>query len=241
MTDEELMDLPEDPELAFAEYEKRVRVKMISEINQAEQEERNVSDEKLISYISSIIAAAKVLGLDILQNWSVPTRRGDVFGEYTSFTSDVDHYTMQIRFRNARRSRKYTVELTLETRNKIRDYITRIKHELEQIELNNRKREALFNKLNAFLAELDRNRVRFEIIQDVILESADTVQEVDEKLNPLRKILARITKMIGYEKQQEEKDCRVLPPPKEKKQLEPPRHNQEQEANINDLDEDIPF
>ena len=110
ITDEEISQLPEEPELAFVEFEKILRDRLNEYERQAEREQFSTTDYKL-EYINKVLAAAKEYGIDELSNWQVPSVNDDIYRAFNQFSSDVDHFTVQIRIRYAPRYRKGSVGL----------------------------------------------------------------------------------------------------------------------------------
>ncbi|MFX8660878.1 hypothetical protein ABTM16_19650, partial [Acinetobacter baumannii] len=66
----------------------------------------------------------------------------------------------------------------------IRAYVTKIKDIVEASALEIGKKEALLNKLNAFLAEVDRDRTSMQRFNDFIMGLARTTADATEELEP---------------------------------------------------------
>src|SRR4051812_36441955 len=105
ITDEELAQLPEDPTLAFVEFERILRVHVDKQEVQAfKLAEQGVpvpyafslSASKL-EYITKVLAAAKAYEITALEGWTVPSVHDDVDDLYVNFTADVDHFTTKVR------------------------------------------------------------------------------------------------------------------------------------------------
>lgn len=232
LDDDEFSDLPEDPELAFVEIEKKLRIKANDLLKDSEG---NV-DSYYIEYINKTLAAARALKLDILQNWTTPSHNGHIWEQYRDFSSDVEHYTMQIRINSGRRSKVYSVALNSTTKAKIRHYLDQIRDIIDKLEVSKAKKEALYARVNDLAFEVDRERTRLDAWAGLSLEAASTVGESARKLNPLRKWLDVIAKTLGAEKEAE--TARPgLPRPQKRKQLEaPPKRLPKPER-----DDEIPF
>jgi hypothetical protein len=244
MSDEEYIDLPEDPELAFIELEKKFNEDLDGHIEKAYN--NDVSSTYLLSYINRTVAAAKTLGVESLQDWEVPSPRiENIWEEYHEFRSAVEHYLVQIKIAHGRRIRGYSVKLDAATRSKIRHYIDKIRDivaRLEEVPLP--KKEALTARITALADEVERDRTRLDAYAGLALEMATTGGQVAEKLNPARKFLDAIAGLLGYAKQAE--DARPsLPAPHERKRLTPPRKERlpplPESRQPDLLDDDIPF
>ena len=95
-----------------------------------------------------------------------------------------------------------------------------------KLEVNQNKKENLLDKLNAFAAEVDRDRTRFETWGAVVIQAADVFGEAAEKAEPARKWLDSIGRLIWGAKQEED-EAKRLPAPKEIKQIEQKKSDDE--------------
>ncbi|WP_375784628.1 hypothetical protein ACE10Z_33605 [Bradyrhizobium sp. Pha-3] len=102
------------------------------------------------------------------------------------------------------------------------------------------KKEALLNKLNAFLAEVDRDRTSMQRFNDFIMGLAKTTADETEELEPTWKWARLIAAIFGARYDAENAK---LPPPQKK--IEPPKRKLPQPRRTNgrniDMDDDIPF
>jgi hypothetical protein len=243
ITDDELAELPEDPMLAFVQFEKILRERVDEQELQAFKlaEEGvpvpySVSSYKL-EYISKVLAAATVYKIHALQNWTVPSARGDVDELYTAFTADVDHFTTQVRIQNAPRNRQNSVGLDGNTKATIHHYIQRIREAIEKADLPEDKKDSLYSKLNNFALEVDKNRTALQAGMAVYIAVCDGIGQGFRKLEPVRKMIDSIAALLGRAKEAEDSlrlpsppELRRIPPPL--RQLEPPPPSE---------DDEIPF
>jgi hypothetical protein len=114
--------------------------------------------------------------------------------------------------------------------------IERIREKLNALSLSESKRESLFNKLNAFAAEVDRNRTRTESFYAFALETARVVKGVNEELRPLQQTIDRVLDWL--EKARRLKDA--LPPWSDRKKIEAPPKRLPGPTDLDD-DDEIPF
>jgi len=75
--DEAYTDLPEGDEQAFIQLEKKFRVEMNEELKEFEQRQIN-NDTAYLSYINRTVAAAKTLGVVILQDFEIPSHNANL-------------------------------------------------------------------------------------------------------------------------------------------------------------------
>jgi hypothetical protein len=111
------------------------------------------------------------------------------------------------------------------------------------LEVEQNKKEALFERLNELQMEMDRERTRFDTFAALAIETAGVVGDVVEKTHVL-KILDSIAKVLWGLKTEEE--TRRLPAPTAPKRIEVPKRVELSLAkksgrNRNDMDDEIPF
>lgn len=129
---------------------------------------------------------------------------------------------MQIRIRHSRRAKRYSVALDDATKQKIRHHLTQLKELADKLEISTAKREAILDRILALEIEMERERTRFDVVASFILEVSTVAGEVGDKLEPWRKWIDSIAGLLGRAK---EKDAQNpgLPPPEERKKIEPPK------------------
>lgn len=241
MDDYTFDDLSEDPELAFVFLERQFR----AEAEQSIAEYRNNdsdSTEVQLRYMSQTLAARSELSLDILTEWTLPPARDMDYNIYTDFKRDVDHFRTAIRIRNTRRIRGYSVLLDVTAKRKIRHHLQQVREIVETLELEQWKRESLFEKINAVDADLDKERSSLAKYGALVAEASgifgDAVGEMAVKAEPARKFLETIGFLIwGAEMQERSKQ---LPSPEKPKQIEPPKKTKPM-GRRSLPDDEIPF
>jgi hypothetical protein len=242
ITDEELAQLPEDPELAFVEFERIMRAQLYEAEEEVSREQFGDADTYRLEYMNKVLAAAKEYGIEALVQWQVPSANGRIFEEYRQFVSDVDHFTTQIRIRHAPKNRRNSVGLDGNTKRKIHHHIDQIRSAIDQAELPDTKRESLYEKLARFALEVDKARTGLEAGMAVYIAVCDGIGQGFKKLEPARRLVDSIAGLLGRAKEVEDSLRPILPPPAERKRLEPPRDGLSAPPPTGiDLDDDIPF
>jgi hypothetical protein len=242
ISDDELLDLPEDPELAFVQCERKLREGLFRRLE--ETESYNANSSYKLEYINHVVAVAKALELSIFDEYSIPSLGSDLHPFYEQFRHDVDHVTVQIRMRHARRVKNYSVALDPATKSKVRHHLQQIKEIVDRLEVSERKKEALYSKINALADEVDKDRTRFDTAMALITEVASVGGEAADRLEPVRKWIDSIARLLGRAKEAEDAAAPRLPAPKERKRIEPPRRvipAKQNSKRIDDLDDEIPF
>ena len=188
ISDDELSQLSADPELAFVQFEKILRER----IEDFERQEKSQGDFNAnpyrLQYMNKVHAAAKVYGIEVLAKLHVAKfdRPGSIVEEYRQFTHDVDHVTIQIKLRSALIDRQGSVGLDDITKAKIHHFIKQIGEAIERSDLPEDKRDALYNKLNKFAAEVDRVRTSLQAGMSVYIAICDSIGQGFKKLEPAR-------------------------------------------------------
>lgn len=125
-----------------------------------------------------------------------------------------------------------SVRITADVRQKIQTYISHIRTAVHSIDLPILKKEAILRALSKLSLEVDTDRTWFESVADLAIRLSDTVDEVDQKLNPIRRIFEKILKRLGEAKAEEE----ALSKPEEPAPLEGP-----ETGSFTSMDDEIPF
>jgi hypothetical protein len=100
--------------------------------------------------------------------------------------------------------------------------LNQIKGVVDKVELDDRKKESLYSKINALANEFDQDRTRFEVFAALFIEMAGIAGQAAEKMEPARKWLNSIAKWFGTAKTHEDANPQ-LPPHREPKKIEAPR------------------
>ncbi|WP_158812787.1 hypothetical protein [Methylocapsa sp. S129] len=240
ITDEELSQLPVDPELAFVQFEKIVRERLQIEERNAARGEYD-PDPYRLEYMNKVAAAAKVYQIDTLSQLEVPndaTKKLD--GDLQRFVRDVDHVTIQIRIHLARSDRTGSVALDDMSKSKIHHFIQQIREIIGKAELPDDKRDALYEKLSRFAKEVDKARTALQTGMVIYIAVCDGIGKGFTKLEPARKWIDSIAGVLGLAKDGEDHADHRLPPPAERKRLEPPSQRRLPKPQT-EIDDDIPF
>ena len=129
------------------------------------------------------------------------------------------------------------VILDAAARSAIHTLIEKIREKLNDLQLPESKRDALFNKLNSFAAEIDRNRTRTEGFYAFAVDVARTARKINDELKPLQETIDRV---FGWlDKASKWKDA--LPPWSDRKKIEPPPKRLPRPELSDIIDDDIPF
>src|SRR5262245_9941295 len=226
------------PELAFVRLERRFRAAYEQNLRNAEND-NGMWRHYTIEYMNHTVAAAKALGLDILEFFTLPSDQdSSVYDQYQRFRQEVDHLTVQIQIAHVRSGPKNSVALEESEKKHLRAYVDAIKGIIDKSSLFPAKKERLYDKINAFLVELDRDRTPLQKIHDIVLSLANTGGEAVEELEPAWKWVKLAAALLGA--RQEREQSKLPPPPKK---LGPPKRKlpAPKKGGSSDLDDEIPF
>lgn len=227
-------NFPEDDEIALLQY--------IEEFTEQYQEDLKLYGENDdtrhvgIEYMNNVISAAAALEIPDFNSWRIPDWQ-DAYTEINKFKLFTKSFVIRAQVKRARLVKVYSVTLDAPTKERIHSLINGIRECIERSNLDEKKRNSLYAKLNVFAADVDRARTRFDNAMTFIIAAADTAKKAGESLNPINELLKRINELLGHAKDLEG-DIK-LPPPIERKRLEPPKKIEPTFSR--DLDEDIPF
>ncbi len=85
ISDQDLVDLSEEPELAFVQLEAKIRERLKAK-NIQDLQSGGATVACYVEYINDTLAAVKALGLDILANWEVPELKVSVFDSLSAIS-----------------------------------------------------------------------------------------------------------------------------------------------------------
>ena len=231
----EYVDLPDDPELAFAVLQQR-KSEDLERILENEESNSWRNEER---YVDTLIAFDEVHNLGILTAYrNGPTRAKDFPQFFYDFRRYAEMASQKIKMENARRLKtgaQTIVVLDDSTRAAIHALVNSIREKLNELTITEAKRESLFNKLNEFAAEVDRNRTRTEAFLSLAVDVARAARQVKDELKPLQPTIDRVLDLI----EKATKWTDALPPWKDRKRIEGPRKRLAPPQQ--DLDDEIPF
>jgi hypothetical protein len=243
ITEEDFMAVADcPPDLAFVRLERKFREML--ETNLERSDNGNTYDHFIIEYMNHTLAAANALGLDILEFFTVPDPNNttNLTGTYNHFRQVVDGFTVGVHIRNIRVGPATSLPFDEHEKKHIRAYVLKIKEIVDASALEIAKKEALMNRLNAFLAEVDKDRTSMQRFQDFVMSVAKTTTDATEELEPAWKWVRMIAALFGV--RQDTENAKLPAPPKRierpKRQLPPPAAQRNGTRN-SDIDDDIPF
>ncbi|MBR2117987.1 MAG: hypothetical protein V4458_06380 [Pseudomonadota bacterium] len=234
---DEYLNLPDDPEEAFAVFQRR-RYKEL----EATWGEQNSGWHNERRYVDSLLAFDEVHGLDILIAFRSPpgndVKFSDFFQEFRRHAEISSQKILIERARRIKSNAETVILLDAKSRTAIHKLIDAIREKLNELKLPEDKRDSLFKKLNLFAVEVDLNRTRTTAFFAFAVEAARTGKAINDEIKPLQQTIDRVFDWI--DKATKWKDA--LPPWSERKKIEGPRKQLPAPKKETDgMNDDIPF
>ena len=253
IVEDEFTNRPDDDDLAFLHYEKLFRGPLEKELAALREPEQNnywdSYNHFMQTYINCVLATAKELDIGILEHWINSPSNAQDPENFKQIKYDIDATITQLKVRHAQVIRKASVRLEPNIREKIRGFRNKIKITLEGIDIPLPRKEALMSKLNAFAAEVDRDRTRFEQFGALVIEAAEVAGKAERKIRPILKWIGSIAGAMREATTLEVHHPRLpapqrrIEPPKATPTFgrKPPRPAEKPTENSTEIDDDIPF
>ena len=177
--------------------------------------------------------------MNLLAPFQQPPRNDTEFADFFQDFRRQAEVTLQKILMEAARRHKVGAEpivvLDDAARTALHHFIGRIRDKLNELTMPEEKREALFNKLNAFAGEVDRNRTRTAAFLAFTVDVTRAGKDIIEPFQPLQRTIDRVLDVLDEAKKWRD----VLPPWSERKRIEgPPK---QLPKPYGDMDDEIPF
>ena len=214
----EYLDLPGDPEAAFAILQK----KKYAELERGWRDDPRQDRLHEQRYIDALLAFDEVHSLGIFGNFGdVPASLEEFQYFFREFNRHAEMISEKIKIEAARRAMvgaESIVVLDAASRQEIHTLIRAIREKLDGLDLTESKREALFNKLHEFAKEVDKNRTRTEAFFAFFVQFTRSVRELKDEAAPALKTLDRLSDAV----EKADKLAKRLPPWETRRRIEGP-------------------
>lgn len=237
-----LETLPGDPEEAFSLIELQLRSRIPKHKEFQDYDEQRVFDferaEYQKQYVITLGAFAGVHDLEIGVDFDhlMQLTEYDFINSFRAASVKIQLFASMCAFKlNARKRAGSTCVyvLTDASKARIRKQISKIKEEIDKAEITDSKRNALFDKLNNFASEVDKDRTRLESLTSAYIAVKGEAKSLSKVVEPVEKIFDLVSSG-GKEL------WKSLPQVKVTARLEAPQEKLEDKRDF-DLDDEIPF
>jgi hypothetical protein len=226
-------DLPDDPELAFAELVSRYSDTLALAVGRPFYSDHYTD---CMEYLVKVTSAARACELDILAKWQVFGYDDDFEHQFLLFRSEVNHYLNIIRIKHTRRSNANGVRLTPHEKEVLHGYIEKMRQIIASSNLPDDRKERIYEVLTSLALEVSRDRTRFERVTECVMKlSGLSKHAAEEGVAPWAKLLLPFFGVLDEAKQDERQR---LPKPEERKTLPPPNDPNVYSTSSAD---DVPF
>ena len=224
-----LADLPENNELAFGIFIQKARA-LLNETDFDSEDRAREARGRVADFAIGLIHG---LSLDI----PVPTRpritETNSFNNwFQTFWSDVNTFAVRYRAPHIIGSSAdiiTAISFSDDYRQEIGKLLNRVRKVINQADLPNNKKDAIYAKIAKLQAEVDRSVTRLGYFLSIWYDLTNAVGEGAENLEPAMKLLERVFRLGGYAKA--EHDQGRLPAPEDRKQLPGPTTPDEEELD----------
>jgi hypothetical protein len=155
-----------------------------------------------MEYLNKTHAAARALELPVLENMK-PLTLPTAPNAYAAISPEIENYIIRIKIRHGRRAKGYSVALETVTKEKVRHLISQIRSIVDRLEIDVRKKEALYARITALNDEVDRDRTKYDVYAGLAIEISNTAGKVGRNLRPASRLLDAIGKLFGMAKDAE--------------------------------------
>jgi hypothetical protein len=228
--------LPAQPEEAFVHLERIARERL----QEILQETRLETWDNEVDYVGTVMALARHYRIDIGQ-WELPHVEDENVGSvYRMFKLHISGLCTELRLRNADRARQSAITFDPATKAKLRRLLDQMREAVDKERgLTPRKRDALYSKIAALSKEVDSDWARSESLGNLAIELAEDADEAVGKLENVRRWFGDIAALLNRARR--DQGQQQLPPPRERKRIEPPRTKPRGSQWDTKIDDEIPF
>jgi hypothetical protein len=236
---EDLEGAPRDNVGTFLHLERRARDRHKEVLDDLDERYGNDADhsECNFAYTRAVLAAANACGIEELSEWTLP-RYGeeDWRQDCLNFKAAAEFVAAKLLIQRHRQRDTYSVAIDTPTKLKLEHYVREGRDLIHKLSMPLPKREVLLGCLNAFVAELDRERTDLQVYGALAAEAANTTDEVASAFAP---VIRRIGKMLGLSREAEDarERAKLLTAAETKRIAGPPKRP----VFDKKIDDEIPF
>ena len=242
VTQDELDNLDEDPRMAFLGLVNHAQRKLSQQIESLDLENEHdwrQKEEICRRFMNVIVAAGRRFEVEPFLSMEVPRHTDFRDSDYKQFESDLDHYVTQLVIDNSMRSKKTSVEILPDSKDRIRSYVHGLRKCVEDAHMQAAKRKALLSKLDDFEKELEKRRLGILAVTLLSFEILAIPGSTWASIELAHKLITNISQVVAESKQAEDQ-TRQVGSPAPPKALSPPRPTGNP-GLAGDLDDETPF
>lgn len=195
--------LPDDPNAAFVEFERICR-QNLGEIL-ARLGEHDNWDEPRLRYISKVSAAAHEYGVQGWEHLPEANPLNFQYEQFAVFDQAVTQIVTRLQIKRAKQRNANTVRLPASRAADITKYVEVLRRRIEASDFDEKKKAALYKRLEALKAELaGKGRADLAKTMVIIASIVTTLNQAEAAVIKLPDAIAAVMKVIGLAKDDEE-------------------------------------
>jgi len=237
--------LPADAEAAFIEFERICRDSLEEILATLGQNDDWTGPH--LRYMAKVAIAARSYGIGGWDELAVPNPQNFEHAQFRAFEHDITQMVTGLQIRKAQERIADSVKLPESRANDIAKYVEVLRRRIEASDFDQKKKAALYKKLEALKSELTGGR-RADLSKTMVIIASivTTLNQAESAVIKLPDAIAAVMKIIGHVKEDEEaekaeRERATLAAAKtraiEDKRPKPPQS----EAHSGSIDDDIPF
>lgn len=245
ITPDEIDLAPEDPAFAFAELVGHA-IRRLDDFTKArdlnDQDSWNEVEEARLSFMNVIVGLAKAYKIEPFASQDVPRFDSFNLNIHRQFKADLDHYITQLVVDNSLRTKRDATSIPPKIKERLQAYVNALREAIDASQLTDTKRAVLYEKLNAFEAELERRRLSLMAVAKMTIAIASVPGALWGSYEVVNRLTHQVLQAVGEAKAAEDEN-RQLPPLSAPAALLPPRKEEPKSRGgfDQDLDDEIPF
>jgi hypothetical protein len=154
-------------EMAFIRLERKFRAAYEESLEKADG--NGMFFYRTSEYMNHVVAAARALDIQLFEFGYRPPDEQSIYEDHRDFRHIVDAYVVEHTISHIRAGTRNTVVLSTAEKEKLRHYVAQMKEVIDKSDLLPAKKERLFDLINAFLTELDRDRTGLQKFSDLMI------------------------------------------------------------------------
>lgn len=256
ITQEELDEAPDDPEQAFMQLTRSAQVRFAErtrDLDDSTEWGGRELEEARHGFMNVVVGLAKSYRIEPFVSMDVPRYENFDYRVHRQFRADLDHYMTQLMVNNSLKSKRDSVFIAPDLKEKIRKYVNGLKQAIDRSGLSDAKKASLLAKLAEFEAELEKRRLTLLAVTRLAVAVAMVPGGVwgsVEAGKAVNRLVSNVFQTVGEAKVVDDEEQRQLQPASAPLVLLPPRkddgvHSTGQSdggyGKRDDLDDEIPF
>lgn len=187
LSEAEMLNLPDDPEMALCELHKKLKIAVYKNVEMGDPNSEISDNVYKGQHVDIIISFLKVHDIsitlpDVSYDW-----HNDFDLEYKIFVNALNRHVYEHDFRKLKHIKEGTVtsvEFSSEEKAEIHERIDNIRCIIEKSGLSDDKKNAVYAKLNAIAAEVDRVATRTDMFFGLFLDASIALGRGAEHAKP---------------------------------------------------------